>query len=83
MLSTGSVDSLTWAGTNRQAMNSATAASGSVTRKTDPHGCDSSRNPATIGPQAAIAPPVADHRAIDRVRPAPDHRAAIRASVVG
>jgi hypothetical protein len=54
-----------------------------VTRKTDPHGCDSSRNPATIGPQAAIAPPVADHRAIDRVRQAPDHRAAIRASVVG
>jgi hypothetical protein len=30
-----------------------------------------------------MAPPIADHRAIERVRAGPDHRAAIRASVVG
>ena len=36
-LSTGSVDSLTWAGTNIQAITSATTARGSVTRKTEPH----------------------------------------------
>ena len=70
-LSTGSVVSLTWAGTNRQAMNSATTASGSVTRKTEPHAKRSSRKPATSGPSAAIAPPSADHSAIERVRPGP------------
>ncbi len=82
-LSTFSVVSLMCAGTYRIAMNSATPASGSVTRKTAPHSNRSSRNPATSGPIAAIAPPSADHRAIDRVRPGPDHNAAIRASVVG
>jgi hypothetical protein len=34
-LSTGSVASLTWAGTNTQAIVSATSASGRVTRKTE------------------------------------------------
>jgi hypothetical protein len=36
-LSTGSVASFTCAGTSRAASTSATAASGSVIRKTDPH----------------------------------------------
>ena len=35
------------------------------------------------GPREAMAPPSADHRAIDRVRAGPDHKAVIRASVVG
>ena len=35
------------------------------------------------GPSEAIAPPSADHRAIDFVRPGPDHNAAINANVVG
>ena len=30
-----------------------------------------------------MAPPIADHRAIERVRAGPDHKAVIRASVVG
>ena len=82
-LSTGSVVSLTWLGTKRMAMTRATAASGSVTRKTEPHSKCSSRNPETSGPRAAIAPPSADHSAIERVRAGPDHKAAISASVVG
>ena len=64
-------------------MTRATTANGSVTRKTEPHSKLSSRNPDTSGPKAAIAPPSADHRAIDRVRAGPDHNAAMRASVVG
>ena len=36
-LSTGSVDSLTWAGTSLAASSTATTASGRVTRKTEPH----------------------------------------------
>src|SRR6476661_4613692 len=82
-LSTGSVDSLTWAGTNRQAITRATTANGSVTRKTDPHQKSSSNQPATSGPRDAMAPPRADHSAIDLVRPGPDHSAVIRARVVG
>ncbi len=35
------------------------------------------------GPSEATAPPIADHRAIDRVRLAPVHSAVIRARVVG
>ena len=35
------------------------------------------------GPSAAMPPPIADQSAIDFVRPGPDHRAAISASVVG
>ena len=82
-LSTGSDVSLTWAGTNRIAMTSATTASGRVTRNTDPHTKCSRRKPDTSGPSAAIAPPSADHSAIERVRLGPDHRAAIMARVVG
>ena len=82
-LSTGSVDSLTCAGTNFQAITSAMTARGSVTRKTEPHQKCSSSQPATSGPSDAMAPPRADHRAIDLVRPGPDHRAVIRANVVG
>ena len=69
-LSTGSVVSLTWRGHEAPApCTSATTASGSVTRKTEPHQKCSSRAPATSGPSAAIAPPIADHSAID-LRPA-------------
>ena len=52
-------------------------------RKTDPQSKLSSSAPATSGPSDAIAPPSADHSAIDFVRPGPDHSAAISASVVG
>src|SRR5215218_3511880 len=82
-LSTGSVVSLTWLGTTLAAIGKATATSGSVIRKTDPHENCSSSAPATSGPSEAIAPPSADHSAIDFVRPGPDHSAAISASVVG
>ncbi len=64
-------------------MTSATTASGSVIRKTDPHSNSVSSAPATSGPSAAIAPPSADHSAIDFVRAGPDHSAVISASVVG
>ena len=64
-------------------MTSATTASGRVIRKTDPHSNSSSIAPATSGPSDAMAPPRADHSAIDFVRPGPDQSAAISASVVG
>ena len=82
-LSTGSVVSLTWEGTNAIAMTKATTANGRVMRKTDPHQKCSSNAPEASGPRALIAPPIADHKAIDLVRAGPDHRAVIRASVVG
>ena len=82
-LSTGSVVSLTWPGTSQTASTTATAASGNVTRNTDPHQKCSSRKPDNNGPRAEIAPPMPDHKAIERVRPDPDHNAVIRASVVG
>ena len=56
-LSTASVVSFTWAGTSRHAMKKATAASGSVTTKTDPHANCSRSRPAINGPSEAIAPP--------------------------
>ena len=65
------------------AMTRATAASGRVTRKTEPHQKCSSSAPATSGPSAATPPPIADQRAIDFVRPGPDQSAVISASVVG
>ena len=45
-------------------------------RKTEPHRSCSSRPPAISGPSAAIAPPRADHSAIDfvRARPRPQRR---------
>ena len=82
-LSTGSVDSLTCAGTNLQAITSAMTARGRVTRKTEPHQKCSSSQPATSGPSEAMAPPSADHSAIALVRRPSDHRAVIRARVVG
>ncbi len=82
-LSTGSLPSFTCAGTDRTARASATTASGSVTRNTDPHQKLSSSHPETSGPSAEIAPPSADHSAIDRVRAGPDHSAVMSASVVG
>ena len=82
-LSTGSVDSLTWLGTNFSAINSAITASGTVSRNTEPHQKCSSRIPEQSGPSAEIAPPVAAQSAIARVRAAPDQRAVISASVVG
>ena len=82
-LSTDSFVSLTCAGTKRIAMTRATTASGRVTRNTELHSKRSSRKPETSGPSAAMAPPSADHRAIERVRAGPDHRAAMRARVVG
>ena len=82
-MSTGSVVSLTCAGTKRQAMNRATAARGSVMRKTEPQSNCSSRAPESSGPSAAMAPPSADQSAIDLVRAGPDHSAVISASVVG
>src|SRR4051795_4122304 len=82
-LSTGSVASLTWAGTTFAASGSATTTRGSVIRKTEPQSNCSSSAPATSGPSDAIAPPSADQSAIDFVRPGPDHSAAISASVVG
>ena len=36
-------------------------------KKTDPPGESSSSAPASSGPREAIAPPIADHRAIERV----------------
>ena len=82
-LSTGSVASLTWAGPRSIAITSATTASGRVIRKTEPHQKCSSSKPDSSGPSAEIAPPSADHRAIDFVRAGPDHSAVISASVVG
>ena len=58
-------------------------ANGRVIRKTEPHQKLSSSQPATSGPSDAMAPPSADHKAIDLVRPGPDHKAVIRANVVG
>src|ERR1044072_1176662 len=82
-LSTGSLVSLTWAGTKRQARKRARTASGRVTRKTEPQANCSSRAPESSGPSEAIAPPIADQRAIERVRASPDQSAVIRARGVG
>jgi hypothetical protein len=72
-----------WADTKASAISRATTASGKVIRNTDPHQNDSSSQPDSSGPSEAMAPPVPDHNAIDRVRPGPDHNAVISASVVG
>ena len=81
--STGSVVSFTWAGTKITASTSATAASGRVSRKAEPHQKCCSARPAIIGPSAVTAPPIPDHSAMALVRAGPDHSAVIRASVVG
>jgi hypothetical protein len=54
-----------------------------VTRKTEPHQNRSRSHPESSGPREAIAPPMPDHNAIERVRAGPDHSAVISASVVG
>ena len=82
-LSTGSVASFTWLGTNFRAMTSATTASGSVTRNTEPHQKCSRSAPAISGPRAEMPPPIADQSAIDLVRDCPDQSAVMSASVVG
>ena len=64
-------------------MKRATTASGRVTKNTEPQSKPVSSAPESSGPSAAIAPPRADHRAIDFVRAGPDHNAVIRANVVG
>jgi hypothetical protein len=81
--STGSVVSLTWDGIRRQTATSAIAASGALTRKTEPQSKPSSRAPATSGPSAEAPPPSADQSAIALVRSLPDQSAVISASVVG
>jgi len=45
------------------------AANGTVNTNTEPHQKYSSKTPATSGPSAAMALPIPDHRAMDRVRP--------------
>ncbi len=67
-LSTGSVASFTWLGTNFRAMTSATTASGSVTRNTEPHQKYSRSAPAISGPRAEMPPPIAD-QSRDRLGP--------------
>ncbi len=52
-------------------------------KNTEPQSNCVSRAPASSGPAAEIAPPRPDHKAIERVRAGPDHRAVISASVVG
>ena len=81
--STGSIVSLTWLGTSTSAITRAIPASGSVSRKTDPHQKCSSRIPEQSGPSAESAPPIAAQSAIDLVRAGPDQSAVISASVVG
>ena len=77
--------SWTCAGTNFSAMKSATTATGSTTKKTQVQVESASSNkPDSSGPLALIAPPMAAHRAIERVRAGPGpHSAAIKARVVG
>src|SRR5215469_10640228 len=82
-LSTGAVDSLTWAGTYKMTMTRAIAANGTVNTKTEPHQKYSSKTPETSGPSAAMALPTPDHRAMARVRAGPAHNAVTRARVVG
>src|SRR6516162_5445460 len=82
-LSTGAVDSFTWAGTHKTTMIRAITANGTVNTKTEPHQKFSSNTPATSGPRAARALPMPDHRAMDRVRAGPDHNAVTSARVVG
>ena len=71
-LSTGSVVSLTCAGTNRQAMNER---DDRERQRHEEHRAPPEvargGSPRRSGPSAAIAPPSADHSAIDRVRAGP------------
>lgn len=82
-LSTGSVDSFAWAGTKITTSGIAMMISGIVMRNDAPHHRYSTMAPASSGPIAETAPPIADHSAMALVRAAPDHSAVIKASVVG
>ena len=69
---------------NRSAMISASTATGTTIRKTELHEKTVSNRPDSSGPLTEIAPPMAAHSAIERVRPGPGAQsAAIRESVVG
>ena len=82
-LSTGSVVSLTWAGTNgtRHHERHHGERQGDQEDRAPPEVLQ--QEPASSGPSDEIAPPSADHKAIVLVRAGPDHRAVINASVVG
>ena len=83
-LSTGSVDSLTCAGTNFQTSTKAITAGGTAMRKTDPHQNHSSSAPAMTGPSTAPPLPMPDHRAMALTRALPGPQSAVMsASVVG
>ena len=64
-------------------MKTATAASGNVMRKTEPHQKLRRSAPATSGPSDAIAPPLPDQTAIDLVRAGPDQSAVIERESCG
>ena len=83
-LSTGSVVSLTWARheADRQHERDRRQRQRDEEHRTPPEVLEQ-RSPAMSGPSAEIAPPSADHSAIDFVRAGPDHSAVISASVVG
>ena len=72
------------AGMNFSAMKSATTATGMTIRKTQGQVVTSRIKPESIGPDTEIAPPMAAHSAIERVRAGPGpHNAAIKERVVG
>ncbi len=64
-------------------ISKATNARGKVIKNTEPQSLKLNRYPEIMGPRAAMAAPIPDHRAMALVRFCPDHRAVIRASVVG
>ena len=83
-LSTGSVDSLTWAGTCRQAMNSASSASGMVTMKTEPQLEELEQEAREERPEhREAAPEGRPHRDRPGSGGPADQSAVISASVVG
>jgi len=71
MLSTDSFPSLMCAGMNFRAIRSATTATGRTTRKTQGQSATSRIRPDSSGPDTEIAPPMAAHNAIERVRAGP------------
>ena len=84
MLSTDSFPSLMCAGMNFSAMRIAATATGMTTRKTQGQSATSRIRPDSSGPDTEIAPPMAAHNAIERVRAGPGpHSAAIKERVVG
>ena len=82
-LSTGSVASLMCAGTNSDGHHEGNDRERQREQEDGPPPEMLQQVPAASGPSAEMAPPKADHSAIDRVRAGPDHSAVINASVVG